>query len=523
MTILSLPPLGADIAVGAPVGDNAQLHIEPRFAVFDDEPVLILPDGFLSGNRILRVVRLPRTLRTIGHNVFSRMESLEELDLSATAVETIGDCFLHRAVSVDSCRFPPTLRSFGCWCLKQTSIKRVDLSHTLVEVFPSGFLSSTPVEVLLVPPCLEQIDCGALETTCLRRLDCSHTRLRYIGRQSLRVSPLAELLLPSTIEVVSLSSLEHTQIRVVRVGETEFPWINAHLVDPEVREFRMPFFITLLNSTALSGTLLQRVDLSSAKISHIEGNVLCNNPCLEEVLVPTTLLTVGVAFLNRVPKLRSLDLRCTGLHTVGDDFLLGTPIEEIWFPDTLRFVGKRFLYGARVTSLDLSKTLLTSVDVGFLHRCERLQTLLLPEWLIDIPGNLPRPGRMAETIVLPSIIEDLGWPSFERAPFLRLMDLSQTSAGYLPSCFLSDAPNLIDVKLPGSLRRIYYNVFLRTSLRTVNLRHTKLSFIGANFCEFSPLSRLYLPKGFPLHHYSGTMGDAAAQAEQEGPSNGISA
>jgi hypothetical protein len=287
-----------------------------------------------------------------------------------------------------------------------------------------------------------------------------------------------------------------TQLTVIRVGEVEIPWVNEHLFDPKVDELRLPSFITSLDSDALSGTSLHRVDLSSAKIFDIEENVLSDSPLLEAVLLPRTLRNIGVAFLNRAPKLRSLDLRSTKLQTIGDDFLLGSPIEEIWFPDSLISVGNRFLFGAHVMSLDLSKTLLTSVGTDFLQKCDRLQTLLLPEWLVDIP-DLPCAGRMAEAIVLPRAIKYLVAPSFQHAPFLRLMDLKQTVVRILPFGFLSDAPNLINVRLPESLEYIYEDVFLRTSLRTVNLRHTKLRLIGDRFCAFSPLRRLYVPEGFP--------------------------
>lgn len=59
------------------------------------------------------------------------MESLEAIDLSAAAVETIGEGFLLETVPVRSCRFPVTLNNIGDLCLSRTSIKRVDLSHTL--------------------------------------------------------------------------------------------------------------------------------------------------------------------------------------------------------------------------------------------------------------------------------------------------------------------------------------------------------------------------------------------------------
>jgi hypothetical protein len=499
MTILSIPLFGAEDALGAPedhvgvpVANNAHVYIGPRFVVFL-EPVSILPDGFLSGDRILKVVRLPRTLRTIGHNVFSEMESLEGIDLSATAVETMGDWFLFESVSVRTCRLPSTLHSVGSYCLFRTSIKRVDLSQTLVAVLPLGFLSCTPVEELLVPRSLERIDYDALQTTCLRRLDCSHTVLSYIGARALTVSPLVDLILPSTVELIAFSALEDTQLRVVRVGEAEIPWINEHLFDPEVDELRLPSFISTLDPDSLNGTSLRRVDLSLGEIYHIEGNVLCDNPRLEQVLLPSALRTIGGGFLNRAPRLRSLDLRCTKLHTICDDFMFGTPIEEIW-----RSVGKRFLYGARITCLDLSKTVLTAVGADFLQQCAHLQTLLLPEWLVDIPENLPCPGRMAEAIVLPSTIKYLVAPSFQHAPFLRLMDLKQTVVTILPFGFLSDAPNLINVRLPDSLQMIADDVFMHTSLRSVNLRHTKLCLVGRRFCAFSPLRRLYVPEEFPL-------------------------
>jgi hypothetical protein len=412
MTILCTPLFGAEDGLGGPIADTNQLQIEPRPVLIYDTRRLVpitLPDGFLSGNRNFRVVRVPRTIRTIKQNAFSRMESLEEMDLSATAVEFIFDWFLHETMSVKSCRFPSTLRHLGCYCLSRTSLNRVDLSHTLVEVLPVGFLAFTPVEVLLVPSTLKLINLNALEMTCLRHLDFSHTQLEGIARWAMRVLPLVEIRLPSTLEYVAFSAFEQTQVRSLWVGETEIPWVNAHLFDPELRELRLPSFITFVASNALSGTSLQRVDLSSSRVDFIEENVLCNNPRLEE---------------------------------------------------------------------------------GF--------PLLLPEWVTDIPENLPCAGRMAKAIVLPRSIKELGRSAFKRAPFLRVMDLSQSSVAYLPIGFLSDAPNLIDVRLSRSLEMICDEVFLRTSLHAVDLRNTKLRFIGTRFCADSPLRRLYVPEGFVL-------------------------
>lgn len=146
--------------------------------------------------------------------------------------------------------------------------------------------------------------------------------------------------------------------------------------------------------------------------------------------------------------------------------------------------------------LDLSKTRLTSTGTDFLQPCDQLQTLLLPEWVIDIPDSLPCPGRKAEAILLPARITLLGTLPFQTAPFLRLMDLSRTVVEELPSCFLSDAPNLMDVRFPKLLKFIRHNVFSRTALRKVNLLHTKIHFNGIGFCEFSPLKRLDVPETY---------------------------
>jgi hypothetical protein len=162
-------------------------------------------------------------------------------------------------------------------------------------------------------------------------------------------------------------------------------------------------------------------------------------------------------------------------------------------------VGKRFLFGSRVTSLDLSKTRLTSIGIDFLQKCDQLQRPQLPEWLIDVPENLPCPGRTAEAIVLPSSILYFGRSSFHRAPVLRLMDLSQTMVKQLPDRFLSDAPNLIDVRVPNSLQAIGCHVFARTSLRRLDLHHTNVFFIGAGLCQFSPLKRLHVPENCSFH------------------------
>jgi hypothetical protein len=314
MTIFSMPVIAVDGFSERNLPDHAQLQIEPRARLLEDirdSPANRLPDGFLSRNSAVRVVLVPRTLRTIGNNVFSRMESLEEMDLSETGVEFIGDRFLFEAISVESCRFPATLRGIAFDSLSRTSIKRVDLFHSLLTELPAGFLSFSPVEVLLVPPTLQFVAFDALRMTSLSRLDWSHTQVRYIYKGVLSCSPLEELCLPQTVKRVAFSAFQHTQLRKLRVGDVEMQWVNEHLLDPEVRELRHPFCVTVIDLGALNGTQLHCINLSVSNLDLIDSNAICGNPCLKRVLFPRTLTSIQNNFLNRNPNLRSVDLRCT--------------------------------------------------------------------------------------------------------------------------------------------------------------------------------------------------------------------
>lgn len=353
MTISTIPLIGGGDALGGMEMNNAQLQVEPRTLLVEDlrySRATVVLHSYFANNRAIRAILLPSTLRTIGVFVFSRMESLEEIDLSGTIVETIGEGFLSNSVSVKTCRFPSTLRTLGYDCLFRTSIRHVDLSHTRIRTLPCGFLSVSPVEVLLVPSTLKEMEFDTLQLARLRRLDCNHTQLSWIGHRVLSYSPIVDVRLPVTVETIVFSAFEHTPLRKLWIGEKEVQWVNEHLLDPEVRELKLLSCVPFINCGRLCGTQLQRVDLSFARIHSLDPHVLCDNSCLEEVLLPRSLSSIGCAFSNHNPNLRSLDLRCTRVEYTWDDFLYGTPIEEIRFPDTLCSVGKRFLYGARVTT-----------------------------------------------------------------------------------------------------------------------------------------------------------------------------
>jgi hypothetical protein len=112
-----------------------------------------LPDRWLEAQTV-EALLLPTTLTAIGDGVLNNVEGLERVDLSHTAVRTIGSAFLAHSLSVTSVRFPPTLEALGHSCLKFTSIKRVDLSATRVTRLPTAFLFAAPAEVVLLPASL---------------------------------------------------------------------------------------------------------------------------------------------------------------------------------------------------------------------------------------------------------------------------------------------------------------------------------------------------------------------------------
>jgi Leucine-rich repeat (LRR) protein len=534
-------------AKGSPLGillmlpeDQWRYVLDLRADRFDT-----LPNRWLEGQTV-EALLLPTTLTAIGDGVLSSVEGLECVDLSHTAVRTIGSAFLAHSLCVTRVRFPPTLEGFGRSCLEFTSIKRVDLSATRVTRLPKRFLYASSVEVVLLPASLIGIGHDVFRLSQLRRLNLRHTALESLGADVFAECAVEEVLSPSSVKELGgrCFALSPSLRRLDLEGTAVTLLPEGFCCKSGVEEIRFPNAIRRIGNGALAQcNYLEVVDLSDTALEEIGDSVLRCCQRIREAKFPRTLRRAGSFLLAESPSLRKLCLKETSLECVGQRFLFYSGVESVWFPDTLGDLGDCALCFTSLKELDLSNTKLTRLDF-FLIASNEVRSLVLPQSLIELGGPSiryfaalgPNPAVVADrscvgalvhldlshtqvqeigllflygavnlqTLRLPATLEKVGERFLCWVVQLQSLDLSATNLTELPFGF-GLVSGLKDLHVPSTLQAIGDQVLQRTKIPHLDLSHTKVTRIGKDFARRSPLQFLLCPPtlqwvgaGFPV-------------------------
>jgi hypothetical protein len=147
-------------------------------------------------NSVIDELLLPTSLRSIG-TFFLAESSVKKVNFSHTGLETVGHGFLQSA-KCDELVLPRSLNSLGEWFLMGSSIKRVDLSKTRLENIEDSFLCRTACTELLLPRCLKSVGAKFLMGCSMKLLDQSQPRLE---NDRFNAAGVGELLLPRSLKV----------------------------------------------------------------------------------------------------------------------------------------------------------------------------------------------------------------------------------------------------------------------------------------------------------------------------------
>ena len=161
---------------------------------------------------------------------------------------------------------------------------------------------------------------------------------------------------------------------------------------------------------------------------------------------------------------------------------------ELKLPDTVEYIGENAFYFSRLSSLDLSNTLVTHIGYGA-FRISRLSTLELPASLKYIGDGAFGGSRLRE-LELPSSVKYIGRGAFNFS-LITSLDLSNTLVTHIgEDAFRSSM--LRTLKLPASLKYIGEWAFYSSELTSLDLP-AALKYIGEDAFHSSPLTSLDLP------------------------------
>ena len=143
---------------------------------------------------------------------------------------------------------------------------------------------------------------------------------------------------------------------------------------------------------------------------------MCNTPALEEVVIPTTVTTVGsYAFLN-CSNLTKADLN-EGITAIGYEAFQGcVSLESIKLPSTLKTLTRRaYANCSSLTVVTIPKSVTSTNDgwtSGVFPGCDNLKKVIFEDGTTKIPDEILCNTPALEEVYLPNTVTQIGRYSF---------------------------------------------------------------------------------------------------------------
>ncbi len=160
---------------------------------------------------------------SIGESFMLRLDRVRLVDLSSmTQLTTIGDGFLC-CCTLDDLLLPPSLKSIGNDFLADSTVKKVDLSHTALDTVGDYFVSSCKSDEILLPRSLTYVGANFISKSTVKRIDLSQTSLETVEAYFLCAVESSELLLPPSLKEVEIGCLYNGRITQLLLPESVEP------------------------------------------------------------------------------------------------------------------------------------------------------------------------------------------------------------------------------------------------------------------------------------------------------------
>jgi hypothetical protein len=208
---------------------------------------------------------------------------------------------------------------------------------------------------------------------------------------------------------------------------------------------------------------LGSVDLSTTELTEIPPYLFADCSSLNSVNLPTTLASIGNTafgsmYPNRGASLSSIDLSKTQLTSIGESaFANCASLKELKLPATeevrISSIGESAFNGCKaLTEIDLSGTEVTNLANSVFENCTSLTSVILPSQLVSI-GNSVFASTAIATIDIPQTVTTIGTEAFSNCIALESVDLSHLTQTDLKGVFYG-CSSLTSVSLPETLNQL---------------------------------------------------------------------
>ena len=228
---------------------------------------------------------------------------------------------------------------------------------------------------------------------------------------------------------------------------------NAFKNNTKLKEVILPSTLKSIGISAFEGTSLSKIELPSS-LMYIGENAFANIKTLTEVTIPKSVETASHAFYGDI-NLKKVIFE-DGIVTIPSGVLYNTGLEEIVLPSSVKTIGSyAFSNNKSLEKINLLDGV-RQIEEGAFSGDSKLSVVELPETLTEISRYVFSDTPSLTHINLPSGITNIGTGAFEHSGLTSIeLPKELTEIGY----YAFSQTHLSEIYLPKKLNSLGINAF----------------------------------------------------------------
>ena len=374
---------------------------------------ITIPDGVTNlGNNAfynctsLTSIELPKALESIGSMAFIGCNSLSTIKLPESLTSIGNDAFPYDMRSIE---LPNSITVIPEDIFYYYNFQYIKLGNNVKSIGKNAFGSREPVIEIgtATPPTLAKDAFPNIEYLSDVNVIVPDAKAETAYRKA------------SVWQDMTFSNQSNiSEVTVDTPGDLSFELITeCNMMPAKVVGLKVNGTINADDFTQMLVNMksLLRLDLTDCNITEIPDEAMKGKTQLQELILPTTLQTIGRSAFENCVYLKDLTMQ-TGLQTIGQKAFYGCGYltGELDLPSTVTTIGESAFVGTDYSSVRMPSALKTIGDNAF-QNLSIAQRLVLPGRVTTV-GNSAFAGTKITGLVIPDGVKSIGDNAFADTP-----------------------------------------------------------------------------------------------------------
>ena len=443
-----------------------------------------------------KTLKIQKNIEILEKNCFSFCRKLNTIDLSNTMIHEIKECSFLGCVSLETVKFPKTLKKIGDFAFSRTGFvffsfpKNISFygigilrhcSYLETVDFTNSDLTEAPEEVC--------VECRKLKEIKFSK------KINKIGRRAFASTSIATINFPSVLMNIkegafenccNLTTVDFTKTNIMNISS--FAFANCNKLSETIFRVPMPSF----------------------------GEFVFLNTAFKKIIFDSETVAAGKGMYANCTNIVSVDLSNIILDVLPQSIFENcSSLKKIVWPDFQLAIGARAFYGCAIESLEI-QSIISSMGPASFMGCSRLKRVLMNNVILDeipsfafancgsleiieFPTGIVRfcnnvfAGSAIKSIFIPPSIVKLGNATFKGCRALTVANLESSVIETISNEMFRDCVNLETIVWPKNKFNIGEFSFANTGFVKIFLPELAISlhrgaFSGCRRLDFANLS-----------------------------------